>query len=517
MAVFAGALLAAVGVAARLAKHRAVQREFREQPRLALVALVGLLVLAVPVGLAVQDAAGRWGVATALLAALAFGWHRARPAYGASRGLPPGSLGLDASLRAVEDVHFYAEGFRHWGSVFKMSQLHRPVVCVGDLNLAQELLKQEGGAIRQVDWPFNRLLPGKYVEFMDGGQHARFRALFEPGFGQEVLQACEADLSATVCAAVAALGSAPAAAPWPVCSDLAYRTLLRAVVGVDTADPRVAGAPAILALLDRGVHPCLPASANSRRAFAELCGSLRDIGAAFAAMPDTVVPQSVLGDLVRRERTLIDDALVVANLATLLQDGHNMLRMLLLWLVKRAAIHPETLDAVRAALSDASDAEARAREFTLEVLRMDLAFYAYRKTVADCRIGPFLIPRGWLVRVCLHEAHCDSRYFEQPLDFAPARFRDRAPAAERFWPFSAGMHACFAQPLVMAVATQFLRALAAYDLRLLADGSPERANRHWAFAVPSRSLRVSLSQPTRAPARPGPGRKGGHSHDVAAG
>lgn len=518
--VFAGAALAAAGIAT----SGVVRRELSENPWLGLIALAALLALAVPVWLLALDPVWRRALAMILIALLAFGWYRARPVFGARRGLPPGSLGLYDSLRAVADENFYAEGFGRWGHVFKMSQLQRSVICIGDLALARDLLRHEGGALGQVNWPFNRLLPGKYVEFMDGEQHARMRALFEPGFGPGTLQACADDLRAAARAAVAELrqppGRAQAAiqeaaqdptcgvAPFPVCQDLAYRALLRLLVGIDPGDPRVAGIPSMLAQLDRDVHPWLPVSAASRRAFAELAGVLKEVGAEFVPLPGEAVPRSVLGDLVRRDPGLLDDALVIANLATLLQNGRVMLRMLLAWLVKRAGDHPGSFAAIRAALSDERHAETRAREFILEVLRLDVGRYLYREAVADCRLGPYRVPEGWLVRVCLREAHRDPQFFDRPLAFDPGRFAENRFGANRFWPFGAAIHACFAERFVMAVAGQFLLALAAHEVRVLADGPRERVNRHWAFALPSSQLRVSVADVAPVPGGPGPVRVG---------
>ena len=514
--VFAGAVLAALGIS----MNAAVRRELSENPRLGLVALATLLALAAPVWLIVQDTTWRRALATILLAVAAFAWYRARPAFGARRGLPPGSLGLYASLRAVADEGFYAEGFRRWGSVFKMSQLHRPVICIGDLGLARDLLRHEGSGLGQVDWPFNRLLPGKYVEFMDGEQHARMRALFEPGFGQGTLQSCLVDLRASVRTAITAMRQPPGAAhdatrgiaPLPICQELAYQALLRLLVGIDPDDPRVAGIPSRLAQLDRDVHPWLPVSTASRRAFAELSGILTNVGAAFVSPPGEVVPRSVLGDLVRRDRALLGDALVIANLATLLQNGRVMLRMLLAWLVKRAGDHPDSLAAIRVALGDEPRAAARAREFVLEVLRLDVGRYLYREAMVDCRLGPYSVPAGWLVRVCLREAHRDAKYFDRPLEFDPGRFAEGRIGNNRFWPFGTAIHACFAERFVLAVAGQFLLGLAAHEVRVLTDGPQERVNRHWAFALPSHLLRVSLDDVAPAPAGLGPVRVVGSKH-----
>jgi len=509
--VFAGALLAA----ARIATRPAVRRELRLHPALALLALtVALLTLAVLAGLATQGVAVRQTLAGMVVLLAGLAWYRARPAYGRRRGLPPGSLALDVSLKAVDDENFYADGFRRWGGVFKFSQIHRPVACVTDLRQAREFLGHEGGAVGQADWPFHRLLPGKYVEFMDGVQHARYRALLEPAFGPDLVQAWAPDLRELSRASVSEMAAASVpngVAPFAWTERLAYAALLRILVGIDAADPRAARLPALLAALDRPVHPWLPLPGASRRAIAELMARLRDVAEACAASQNDAAPRCVVDELLRLDPAMVGDETMVGNLATLLHDGRNMLRMLLAWLVQRAAAHPDCLARIRSARGDENAAAARAREFVMEVLRTSMSPYLYRKVTADCRLGQYRIPRGWLVRICLREAHHSPRTFERPQEFDPTRFGPEHRRSGEFWPFSIGVHACFAEGFVMAVATGFMQELAAHHLQALSDGPAERNNRHWAYAVPSRQLRVLLTSATGAgpQAIPGPGARAG--------
>src|SRR5262245_54045104 len=63
-------------------------------------------------------------------AGLAAAWWFCRSNYGASRGLPPGSFSLVASLEAIFDHRFYLKQSLRHGPVFKMMQFNKPVVCV---------------------------------------------------------------------------------------------------------------------------------------------------------------------------------------------------------------------------------------------------------------------------------------------------------------------------------------------------------------------------------------------------
>jgi len=64
-------------------------------------------------------------VAAGSLVALTVTWWRARPSFGHSRGLPPGSLAV-ASLGPWTDPDFYAKQAARHGPIFKTSSLVTP-------------------------------------------------------------------------------------------------------------------------------------------------------------------------------------------------------------------------------------------------------------------------------------------------------------------------------------------------------------------------------------------------------
>jgi cytochrome P450 len=118
----------------------------------------------------------------------------------------------------------------------------------------------------------------------------------------------------------------------------------------------------------------------------------------------------------------------------------------------------------------------------------------YRRTLRECHLGAFRIPKGWLVRVCLREAHGRADVFPDPAAFDPGRFAARRYGKHEYAPFSDGPHACFGAALTVTVAKTFLHELAAgFDARLVSDGPVERDNRHWEHWRPSASLRVVLT------------------------
>jgi cytochrome P450 len=141
-----------------------------------------------------------------LAAAVIVGAVRARPNYGRSRRLPAGSLGLSESLDAIHDPDYYSRTAARLGPVFKMSQIHQPVVCITDLQTGLEFFRDNEDRLLQSEWAFNRLVPGGYLEYMNGDLHAQVRAMLAPSFTREVVAAARpvlTDVTRTQLAAMA--------------------------------------------------------------------------------------------------------------------------------------------------------------------------------------------------------------------------------------------------------------------------------------------------------------------------
>jgi hypothetical protein len=144
-----------------------VQREILENPLTASGLFTGT---AIVVALLLQMASrsyiamllvGLSGLAVAVLAFI-----RSRPNYGTGRGLPPGSLALISSLDSLSDPDFYLTAAARWGPVFKMSQFHRPVICVVDLKIGLEVLSREKDSLEPCQQSFQRYITPGNIEYM---------------------------------------------------------------------------------------------------------------------------------------------------------------------------------------------------------------------------------------------------------------------------------------------------------------------------------------------------------------
>ena len=477
-----------------------VRREAQAQPVLAAVALLvmGAVVIAGMWAMRHSDGARRAVVVSATVVALLF-WIRARPMFGHARGLPPGSLGLARSLDAITDEDFYAKAATQWGPVFKMSQFHRPVVCIADLATGQELLDTQPDAFVQTAWGFNPLVPGGYVEFMDGDLHARTRQRFAGGFREDVLSDSRANIVAVIRRELASFGqtaNSREASPEAMLDHIAFACVLRIVLGVESSDPRAATLAQLFAALDRSVDTVLPPPSSVRSAFREIVHHVSGIARASDSGPDSK-GRSVLSEAMRDDAGFLDDPTLVGNLVLMVSNGRDILRGVLRWALKMIAEHDQWVRDLRAVAAETPastiTSDTLTNAFVLEVLRTHGSPYVYRVVARTVWLGPFRIPKGWLLRLCVREAHHSAAKFPEPARFNPGRFAAHGQQQAALCPFGHGPHACLADQLTIYVATTLVRELAlGFDTRIVNDGQPENRNRHWQFWRPSRQLRIGL-------------------------
>ena len=440
-------------------------------------------------------------LAVVAAALAAFAWWRARPAYGVERGLPPGSLGLGTSLDAIEHAAFYARAAAQHGPVFKMAQFHRPVVCIVDLTSGFELLESQRARLRQPTLPFGRLSPGNYIEFMNDVRHARYRAILRTALSGRVVAAARPGIEDAIRAYLAAAAQAPTAGgmePRPWLERLAFASLARTMFGIPPLDPRI---DTLRALFDElGVTRTFVERRPEERipTFTRLVALVRDMGRDILAGSAPSSGTSVLSEALRADPAHLDDDTLLGNLVLIVHVTRSNVRGLLMWVLKELLDHPEVVLTLREASGREAGPErldALATQVVNETLRLHQSEYVYREVVDDITWGQYRIPRGWLVRVCVREAHDNPVTFPEPHRFLPQRFADRAYTRQEYCPFSDGAHSCFGAGLALMIARCLVTILATeWDGRIVADGPVERdGNRHWSHWRPNTRLRIAVS------------------------
>ncbi len=490
-------LLGAAVPAGRALTSRPIVRELRTHSVLGAVAILVALVGIGFVGwLMVRSVVWSRTVVAVVLAVWLLLWLHARVAFGRGRGLPPGSLGITTSLLAIDDPMFYASAAAVHGPVFKMQQIHRPVVCITDAALMQDLVSREEEHLGQSEWSFNRLVPQGYLEYMEGAAHQKYRAVFARAFTPEVGSAAReaiATVSRTQLSAMALMSANAGIHPEPFLYEVPFISLLHTVLGVDRdhADLTAlrAGFEAITVPFE--IHlPTPPAIARGYADLVDVVGRLAQVSVS-SPFP------SVLREVVRADATAATDPTILGNLVLMVKEGSIMVRGLLRWVLHVLASEPEQSQHFRDVEGDPGKLDAASHAFVLETLRLHESRYLYRTARADLTVGRFRIPRGWLVRFCLGEAHENPQSFPEPGRFDPHRFRDSVPGPDRYCPFGVGAHSCLGEDITLAIAGTFAREAAlGWQLRKVSDGPPWRINRHWGLWRPSTEYRIKLSERT---------------------
>jgi len=332
------------------------------------------------------------------------------------------------------------------------------------------LLAEHDADLEAPPLPFSRFIPGGFLRWRDHASHAHYKEIFRVAFARDVVRAAEDPLRAGMRESMAAIAAEPSFPPRERIEAMLFPLWTRLFLGVDESERLRDVARALDIRYSHRLH-----ARRARRAVAEATDI---VSSAPAQEP------SFLAELRRRRRGATDDPAVAGSLYYLLLLTWADMSGLLTWILRMLADHPDSAARVR------TD-EAFAAPFVRETLRLSQSEYLYRRTLRDVDIGEYRVPRGWLVRVCVREAHRDARVFERPDEFDPDRFRARTFTRDEYSPFGAHRLACLGEHAAIEVARWFTLELARYDVRIVRDGRDEFGS--WSHWRPSRKLRVALA------------------------
>lgn len=503
----AGALAALAWPLLRLIGRRAFWTSYPRVATRSVFLLVGYAAL-------LALLAWRWPVALRVLAVPAVAlvaWEtwRARPGLGRARRWPPGSLTPVPLFPVLDDRAYLKESARH-GPVFKTSQLGlggspnpcpvfswrqgvrahlglvHPMVCVVGLDRITELLRRFDDVLTPPAVPFSRFIPGGFFRYMAGEPHRRYRQLFRIAFSGRVVKECEPDIvteSRRALRAMADEADAPdGVSPEPHLARLTAAVFVRVFFGIEADSPARARLTTLYRVLAvpqnepaRAVGPALDEAMAIARAEATAAGA----------------PASFLGELARVRPDALGDPTVLANLVYMVHTTSKDVADLMGWILKMLGDHPEWTARLREESKTPADDGGLADRIVQETLRLAQSEYLYRKVPHDLEIGGHVVPRGWLLRLCIRESHRDPRVFERPEAFDPDRFRNRTYAPSEFAPFGAFDRSCLGIHLTVTVARLFVTTLAQeFDWTVAADGPQEFRGWHWA---PSARFRVQVA------------------------
>jgi cytochrome P450 len=434
-------------------------------------------------------------LAAAAAASTGFQAFRLRASYGRRARLPPGSLPL-VSVDPRVDRAFFAKRIARYGPISKarVPNMLRPVVCIAGLERGASLLREHAAALEWVGMTFDPLIPAGFIRSMRPEDHRRYRRVLGAAFTDRVVEAREPFFATTARTMLASIaGEGPRADARPALARYTLTSLANAFFGVVPDTPE----HALIEQLYLPPGPLYtmgtvdgPHGAELRRAATAMSELVRE-----RAGP-AGVQRCFLDEILRTSPEAIDDANVVLNLIFILGNGARDVTGLMHWIVKLLADEPGWVARLRA---DGSD--DLASRVVMETLRLAQSEYVSRRAVAGFELDRYVVPAGWYVRVCVHEAHRDPSVFPEPHRFDPDRFLERRYGRTEYAPFGMQKHACLGATLTSSVAATFVRELAhGFDLRVEADGEPVHDGYHWR---PSREHRITLVRAGDARAAPG--------------
>jgi len=475
-------------------------------PWSAVVAGVGLAGLA-----AVVLAVVRWPVLVhvyALLAAavLLAAWVRGRATYGRRRRWPPGSLAIGASFDAIGDRDYYRDQARIHGPVFKTSQFGRPVVCVVGLELARDILR--GDAVVGASLPYDRFLPKGTLRYMDTRTHDAEAPFFRAALAGLDLEQHE-DRARNTCnemlrrLSAASCSSPNGARPREDLRKWAFTILASAFWGMAPDDPRLPALDEAQQGLQVGRGGGPRWRRTMLRSLGEINRLLRDQHRQWSTTGTGTGEASVLGAVLSADVDALDDPSRAHNLALIFRLALTDVTSLLCWILAHLTDHSEWQSAVRDARgNEGSGAEPEgdiASHVVHETLRLEQSEYLYREVARPFEIGRFLVPQGWLLRVCVQESHRDPAIFPDPDRFDPDRFAGRPRSRREYSPFGADDHGCMGVPIVHFLGRIFVEELCqGYEAVVTRDAPLDRGTRHRDHWRPGAARRVRLTPLTGA-------------------
>ena len=480
--------LVAASIAMPLANFSVRPALVRTFPRVARVfGLAILLYFGIIALLAWQFPLMLAGAAAAAACLWAFIWWRSRDTYGRARQLPPGSL-APLPVQPWCDRRYYTSLARRHGPIYKTSHFFTPMVCVVDLDLALRLLKEHDDVhLRSPKVAADRFLPCGFLRGMDPADHKRYRRVMQAIMTPQIVSAWERSIAVDVQDALEELTAEPNTYARPIWDRLLLRSFSRLffgiVPGTDSFRELEAGYSIIARVSSRRISvPWLPSERTAEQTFDKLTALLRR----------HLAPDCFLAEL-RRQAEFAESEQVLRLLLLMVQLSGQDMAGLVQWLVKTICDVPAVTQQLRDELdrehSRGSPASLLHR-FTLETLRRHQVEHLYRRVLVDIEVEGYRIPKGWLLRICLADAHRNRAVFDDPDSFRPERFLGRGPSQNEFLPFGAFRRTCLGDGVTFAFARQFLTiAVRDWEWQQVGLSHEDYYGWHW---TPGSDFRVSV-------------------------
>ena len=424
-------------------------------------------------------------------------WYRARERYGASKGLPPGSLSLARTFQAITDQNFFLETARRLGPIFKFNQFHRPAVCVVGLDKGSQLLKTHAGQLRTAPLPFNASIPGGFIRYMEPNAHRNYSLALRSAFTPAILDVYREDFQQAIRNEVEVMAAScdpQGFEPANSLKRMSSACLVHALFGLHRDDPRFLTLLTLCETVGTEVMT-RPNEPRIKDAFDNIESIIesrkKELKARVGA--ESNERENVLQYFASSDAAHLDPQTVLKNLLFLFLIGSSNTTGLLRWVLQQLGDHPQWVTRIGDQLRQGNESRAKelAKRVVRETLRLHQSEYIYRTVNETFVFDNLRFPRGWLVRVAVRESHRDERIFDNPERFDPDRFERHDFEPRQFSPFGLDHHMCVGAAMASCIAELLVEELARKGTwRVVADGPVARRRRHWQHWETSPSLRI---------------------------
>lgn len=430
---------------------------------------------------------------------------RSKPNYGERSSIPPGSLKLFPLDAATNDM-FFLDQARKFGPIFKVSSppdhrylSMRPMVCITDLKLGRDFLRQHDKSLRlEPVAPFSLQFESGLLRNMSETDHLKYSKLHHTAYAalnaSDVLEICTTEAH-NILQTIMKNESKSAeigADPRPYFDQMMYNILAQVLFGI------IPGSEDFAALEKQSLKLDLIRVQRNTKAsdfrpkldeFIEFLQSCYEKLKASKPQPSRFKP--VIELLAEHHSGAVLDRNILCNLINDFWSGRIDTTGLLTWTIKFLSDNQDWREKYTNGLANSTHIY-QSENIVKEVLRLSQSEWLLRRTTSNVKFGKYHIPKNWNIRICVREAHRDANIFECPHSFNPDRFDNGNLTASVYSPFGLHKHKCVGWKISHSAVIGLIENLSyAYDFSKTNDGPLTHLWLHWA---PSMQLRIKVTQ-----------------------
>jgi cytochrome P450 len=336
----------------------------------------------------------------------------------------------------------------------------------------------------------DRFLPCGFLRGMEPENHRIYRRLVQSLITPEVLSVWEGSIAGDVRTALTRVAGNPQGGVYtkPVWDELLLISFARLFFGISSGTEEFRKLEAGYRVLSRVSYrriavPWLPSERLVETTLQDMCKTIQQHSTS----------DSLLAEIRNQHPQYAKDPQLLRLLIFTLHFAASDMAGLLQWFAKTLCDLPEAGLRLRSEL-DAGIAQTHpnslADRMMFETLRRCQVEHLYRRVLEDIEWEGYRIPKGWLVRICLAEAHRDPAVFTDPDKFIVERFDQAPPTQKQFLPFGAFKRSCLGESVARIFCRHFLCTWAqGWNGHQIGESHEDYAAWHW---TPGSDFRLVL-------------------------